>query len=228
MTHGPWHMWGCRSGYEYFGTSMNLRISYLLCHKTLDSIFNSGAKCLNARTLPTFAWAVLACWWVYKKTGHLGSYAFLPPPNTDHPDSHWVRLVHNHFGFWAVRRRLIGGRLWHFASFLAIFKQFNLILLVLAKLKQLGRNNNNKKVSPTVTRHAEPFVSLCKGHKIGKWSAQPTHREIEDIFISMSFVMLLIGLVYFWPILSIFFRIWQWQNLAHSPIRRACHISFES
>lgn len=214
---------------------MNLRISYLLCHKTLDSIFNSGAKCLNARTLPTFAWAVLACWWVYKKAGHLGSYAFPPPPQ--HHDCLWVRLVHNHFGFWAVRRRLIGGPLWHFASFLAIFKQFNLILLVLAKLKQLGRNNNNKKVSPTVTRHAEPFVSLCKGHKIGKWSAQPTqkhthtHREIEDIFISMSFVMLLIGLVYFWPILSIFFSyltVTESGTLAHPSIRRACHISFES
>lgn len=155
-----------------------------------------------------------------KKNRPLGQLRLSPQP-PQHPDAHWVRLVHNHFGFWAVRRRLIGSPLWHFASFLAIFKQFNLILLVLAKLKQLGRNNNNKKVSPTVTRHAEPFVSLCKGHKIGKWSAQPTHthREIEDIFISMSFVMLLIGLVYFWPILSIFFHIWLWQNLAHSSIR---------
>lgn len=220
---------------------MNLRISYLLCHKTLDSIFNSGAKCPNARTLATFAWAVLACWWVHtKKQATWAVTPFPSPPHTQHPDSLWVRLVHNHFGFWAVRRRLIGGPLWHFASFLAIFKQFNLILLVLAKLKQLGRNNkkatnNNKKVSPTVTRHAEPFVSLCRGHKIGKWSAQPTHtnthrhREIEDIFISMSFVMLLIGLVYFWPILSVFFafdsdRIWH----TRPSIRRACHISFES
>lgn len=220
MTHGPWHMWGCRSGYEYFGTSMNLRISYLLCHKTLDSIFNSGAKCLNARTLPTFAWAVLACWWVFKKTGHLGSYAFPPNPHK-HPDSHWVRLVHNHFGFWAVRRRLIGSPLWHFASFLAIFKQFNLILLVLAKLKQLGRNNNNKKVSPTVTRHAEPFVSLCKGHKIGKWSAQPTTHTQGDRGHIYKYV---ICYAPHWPRLFLansvyFFHIWQWQNLAHSSIR---------
>lgn len=59
--------------------------------------------------------------------------------------------------------RMAGGTpLWHFASFLAIFKQFNLILLVLAKLKQLGHKKKKKKLSPTVFRLcSRNLLSVC-------------------------------------------------------------------
>lgn len=144
--HDPLHMWVYRLRlwiFRHVDEFKDFSLSLSICHKTLDSIFNSRPKCLNARTL----------WWFFekkKKSGHLGSSP--SPPGCD-----WFITILVFLG------RLAGGvPLWHFASFLAIFKQFNLILLVLAKLKQLGRKKKRKKILPTVFRLcSRNLLSVC-------------------------------------------------------------------